>query len=124
MGSVSTKSINKTEVLSKRFEVYFDLHQINVNGQEADVIFRDELANAPIKYFMNTVETLSMLKNTHDLYIVTNGVLETQQRRIAKQKWEIGLKVCLYLSKLDIKTYARIFDFVLIKSVMTKELMQ
>jgi len=88
--------LSKTEVLSKRFEVYFDLHQINVNGEEADVIFRDELANAPIKYFMNTVKTLRMLKDTHDLYIVTNGVLETQERRIAKTKmgnWFKGVYV-------------------------------
>ncbi|WP_210133807.1 YjjG family noncanonical pyrimidine nucleotidase [Staphylococcus sp. GDY8P131P] len=76
--------LTKEEVLSKRFEAYFGLHHINVNGQEADVIFRDELASAPIKYFMNTVETLKALKDTHDMYIVTNGVLETQERRIGR----------------------------------------
>ncbi|MFG0933114.1 MULTISPECIES: YjjG family noncanonical pyrimidine nucleotidase [Staphylococcus] len=76
--------LTKDEVLSKRFEAYFDLHALKVNGVEADHIFRDELANAPIKYFPKTLETLEKLKEQHNLYIVTNGVLETQERRIGK----------------------------------------
>src|SRR5699024_4135051 len=43
--------LTKEEVLNKRFEAYFGLHHINVNGQEEHVIFRDDLARAPIKYF-------------------------------------------------------------------------
>ncbi|PTI39804.1 YjjG family noncanonical pyrimidine nucleotidase [Staphylococcus casei] len=78
------EKITKDEVLSKRFEAYFALHQIEVDGSEADYIFRDELANAPIKYFDHTLETLKRLKDNHNLYIVTNGVLETQERRIEK----------------------------------------
>lgn len=76
--------LTKDEVLSKRFEAYFKLHNLIVNGVEADYIFRDELANAPIKHFTNTIETLDRLKDNYDLYIVTNGVLETQERRIEK----------------------------------------
>ncbi|KRG09910.1 YjjG family noncanonical pyrimidine nucleotidase [Staphylococcus sp. NAM3COL9] len=79
--------LTKEEVLSKRFEVYFDLHEMIVDGKEADHIFRDELAKAPIKFFPHTVETLKHLKQNHDLYIVTNGVLETQTRRIEKAKF-------------------------------------
>ncbi len=71
-------------MLSKRFEAYFKLHDLVIDGAEADYIFRDELANAPIKHFTNTVETLNILKDDYDLYIVTNGVLETQERRIEK----------------------------------------
>ncbi|MGO2079057.1 MAG: HAD-IA family hydrolase, partial [Staphylococcus equorum] len=58
-----------------------------VDGKEADHIFRDELAKAPIKFFPDTVETLKYLKQNHDLYIVTNGVLETQERRIEKAQF-------------------------------------
>ncbi|MFQ3902377.1 YjjG family noncanonical pyrimidine nucleotidase [Staphylococcus sp. mip270_02] len=76
--------LTKDEVLSKRFEAYFKLHDLVIDGVEADFIFRDELANAPIKHFTNTVETLDILKDNYDLYIVTNGVLETQERRIEK----------------------------------------
>ncbi|MEP9851676.1 YjjG family noncanonical pyrimidine nucleotidase [Staphylococcus aureus] len=79
--------LTKEEVLSKRFEAYFDLHKMPVDGNEADFIFRDELANAPLKFFPHTVETLKHLKEEHDLYIVTNGVLETQERRIEKTKF-------------------------------------
>lgn len=76
--------LTKDEVLSKRFEAYFHLHQMKIDGKLADQIFRDELANAPIKHFDQTIETLKQLKEHHDLYIVTNGVLETQERRIEK----------------------------------------
>lgn len=78
--------LTKDEVLSKRFEAYFHLHQMKIDGKLADQIFRDELANAPIKHFDQTIETLDKLKDKHDLYIVTNGVLETQERRIEKTK--------------------------------------
>ena len=78
--------LTKDEVLSKRFEAYFHLHQMKIDGKLADQIFRDELANAPIKHFDQTIETLKQLKEHHDLYIVTNGVLETQERRIEKTK--------------------------------------
>ncbi|MCG7338726.1 YjjG family noncanonical pyrimidine nucleotidase [Staphylococcus sp. ACRSN] len=88
--------LTKSEVLSKRFEAYFDLQALKVNGEEADHVFRDELANAPIKYFPKTLETLEMMKEHHNLYIVTNGVLETQERRIDKTpfgKWFDGVFV-------------------------------
>jgi len=42
------------------------------------------LAKAPLKFFGNTIETINHLKDSHSLYIVTNGVTETQQRRIAQ----------------------------------------
>lgn len=78
------EGLTKEEVLSKRFEAYFALHKMNVNGAHADQVFRDALANAPLSYFEHTLTTLRQLSKVHDLYIVTNGVLETQEKRIAK----------------------------------------
>ena len=76
--------LTKDEFLSHRFINYFKDYRINVNGKEADERFRDELAKAPLKFFGNTIETINHLKDSHSLYIVTNGVTETQQRRIAQ----------------------------------------
>ncbi|GGI35172.1 YjjG family noncanonical pyrimidine nucleotidase [Staphylococcus capitis] len=76
--------LTKEQVLSHRFTNYFNDYHIKVDGKEADEIFRDELAKAPLKFFDQTIETINQLKNKHSLYIVTNGVTITQQRRIAQ----------------------------------------
>ncbi|SCS98204.1 YjjG family noncanonical pyrimidine nucleotidase [Staphylococcus caeli] len=105
--------LTKTEVLSQRFEVYFESHQLTVDGNEADQIFRNELANAPIKYFRNTKDTLAQLKTQHDLYIVTNGVLETQERRIAKTEIEQWFKDIFVSEQTGYqKPMPEFFDFV------------
>lgn len=75
--------LTKEQVLSHRFINYFNDYYIEVDGKEADEIFRDELAKAPLKFFDQTIETINQLKDKHSLYIVTNGVTITQQRRIA-----------------------------------------
>ena len=76
--------LTKEQVLSHRFINYFNDYYIEVDGKEADEIFRDELAKAPLKFFDQTIETINQLKDKHSLYIVTNGVTITQQRRIAQ----------------------------------------
>lgn len=76
--------LTKEQVLSQRFINYFNDYQIEVVGEEADEIYRDELAKAPLKFFNYTIETINQLKENHSLYIVTNGVTVTQQRRIAQ----------------------------------------
>lgn len=76
--------LTKEQVLSHRFINYFKDYQIEVNGKEADEIFRDELAKAPLKFFDHTIQTIEQLQHNHCLYIVTNGVTITQQRRIAQ----------------------------------------
>lgn len=42
------------------------------------------MAKAPLKYFDTTLETLDRLSQMCELYIVTNGVTDTQNRRIAQ----------------------------------------
>ncbi|MBO1198582.1 YjjG family noncanonical pyrimidine nucleotidase [Staphylococcus simiae] len=72
----------KEQILSRRFEMYFNHHNMKVDGREVDFLYREGLAKANIKYFDNTLETIAELSNNHKLYIVTNGVTETQQRRL------------------------------------------
>lgn len=47
---------------------------MEVDGHRADVLFRNGLAEAKVKYFDRTLETIVELSKRHDLYIVTNGV--------------------------------------------------
>ncbi|MBE5663196.1 noncanonical pyrimidine nucleotidase, YjjG family [Staphylococcus sp. SS60] len=74
--------LTKAEVLSQRFVNYFKRHQMEIDGHRADVLFRNGLAEAKIKYFDKTLETIIELSENHNLYIVTNGVTETQKRRL------------------------------------------
>lgn len=80
--------LSKDEVLTQRFKCFFESYNLNIDGYKADYIFRDELANAPLTYFEHTLNTLQDLSKKFDLYIVTNGVLETQQRRIDKSQFK------------------------------------
>ncbi|HBC4713829.1 TPA: YjjG family noncanonical pyrimidine nucleotidase [Staphylococcus aureus] len=74
--------LTKSEVLSERFVNYFKHHQMEVDGHRADVLFRNGLAESKVKYFDQTLETIVELSKRHNLYIVTNGVTETQKRRL------------------------------------------
>ncbi len=80
--------LTKDEVLSHRFIEYFNHYGIEVDGKQADVTFRDELAKAPIKHFDSTLETIDRLAQNNKLYIVTNGVTDTQKRRIAQLQFK------------------------------------
>lgn len=80
--------LTKDEVLSHRFIEYFNHYGIEVDGIQADVTFRDELAKAPIKHFDSTLETIDRLAQNNKLYIVTNGVTDTQKRRIAQLQFK------------------------------------
>lgn len=73
--------LTKDEVLSHRFIEYFNHYGIEVDGKQADVTFRDELAKAPIKHFDSTLETIDRLAQNNKLYIVTNGVTDTQKKK-------------------------------------------
>lgn len=76
--------LTKEEVLTERFINYFKRFGLTVNGREADIIFRDGLATAPVKYFPETLETIQYLTQHAKVYIVTNGVEDTQLRRLAQ----------------------------------------
>ncbi|PCF42055.1 YjjG family noncanonical pyrimidine nucleotidase [Staphylococcus delphini] len=76
--------ITKAEVLRHRFIATFETYGMTVNGQEADIVFRDGLACAPIKWLAGIMPMLEALHSQYALAIVTNGVTDTQERRIAQ----------------------------------------
>lgn len=76
--------ITKAEVLSHRFIETFETYGMAVNGQEADIVFRDGLARAPIKWLAGMTQMLKRLHSQYALAIVTNGVTDTQERRMAQ----------------------------------------
>lgn len=76
--------ITKAEVLRHRFIATFETYGMTVNGQEADIVFRDGLARAPIKWLAGIMPMLEALHSQYALAIVTNGVTDTQERRIAQ----------------------------------------
>lgn len=77
--------LSKEEVLSQRFEVYFDQRGIDVDGKDADEVFRAGLAIAPPQFRKaDIVTTLKQLAEQNELYIVTNGVGVTQRDRIVR----------------------------------------
>ena len=76
--------ITKRDVLSHRFIETFKHYGMDIDGHQADVTFRDGLATAPIKWLEGVEVALDYLKSKYSLAIVTNGVTDTQKRRIAQ----------------------------------------
>ena len=75
-----------------------------MDGKQADVTFRDELAKAPIKHFDSTLETIDRLAQNNELYIVTNGVTDTQKDVSHNYNLKTHLMVYLYQRKRVIKS--------------------
>ncbi|MBQ7797466.1 MAG: YjjG family noncanonical pyrimidine nucleotidase [Lachnospiraceae bacterium] len=75
--------ITRDQVLSLRFEEYFGDFGIQVNGAKVDDLYRQYL-NASAVLIDGAIDLLEYLKGKYPLYIVTNGVAETQYNRLAK----------------------------------------
>lgn len=76
--------LTRQEVLSHRFVATFKAHNLGVDGVEADITFREGLVQAPIKYLPGVEEVVDQLGDERLLAIVTNGVENTQKRRLQK----------------------------------------
>lgn len=74
--------ITREQVLGLRFEAFFDGFGIQVNGTEVDGLYRKTL-NESAFVLDGAAELLEQLKEKYDLYLVTNGVAETQYKRLA-----------------------------------------
>lgn len=71
----------KKDILSARFEQFFDTLDLPVNGEFCDTFYRDKLASGD-QLFPNTLPVIKHFSNTHQLAIVTNGVAQTQLARL------------------------------------------
>lgn len=75
--------ITRERLLGQRFEEFFGEFGVQVNGDEVDALYRQCL-NASAVLIDGAIELLESVKGKYPLYIVTNGVAETQYTRLAK----------------------------------------
>lgn len=73
----------KSEILKRRFNDFFKLFGIDVDGKSCDEIYRSYLTDE-VFLVDNAVYVLDELIKDHDLYIVSNGVKKTQHIRMEK----------------------------------------
>lgn len=73
--------IERNKLLSQRFEDFFGIHGQIVDGTEMDHRFRSHLEEG-LFLIEGCVELLDELKQSFELYTVTNGVSKTQYRRL------------------------------------------
>lgn len=79
--------ISREEVLTGRFKRFFSLHDCPVDVREAEEFYRVRLGQG---FFLldGAIEILTYLKKRYELYIVTNGVAETQHLRLRESGLE------------------------------------
>ena len=77
----------RDEILGLRFEDFFGSFGITVDGREVDRLYR-ETRDTSSDLIEGAEEILTYLKEKYKLYIVTNGVATTQNRRLG----DSGLK--------------------------------
>lgn len=75
--------VTRDQVLSLRFEEFFGDFGIQVNGMETDGLYREYLNDCAI-LIEGAIEALEYLKEKYQLYIITNGVAQTQYHRLEK----------------------------------------
>ncbi|MCH5462351.1 noncanonical pyrimidine nucleotidase, YjjG family [Lactobacillus sp. LC28-10] len=80
--------ISKSKLLVKRFTTLFDHLGISgIDGQKMEELYRDYLGEGH-QPMPQAPEVLSDLCQSHDLYVVTNGVAKTQQRRLSEAHFD------------------------------------
>lgn len=76
--------ITKEDVLKLRHERFFSTLGFEVDGHEVDNLYRSNIAEYGTRLFDGALDLLHSLSHHHDLYIITNGVKETQEARLLK----------------------------------------
>ena len=79
--------LTRAETLRLRFEDFFGSFGISVDGDEVNSLFQDALAESH-DLIEGAEEILTYLKEKYKLYVITNGVATTQNRRLG----DSGLK--------------------------------
>ncbi len=75
--------ISRDRLLGQRFEEFFGEFGVTVDGAATDDLYRKYL-NASAVLMDGAIELLEALKGRCPMYLVTNGVAETQYHRLAK----------------------------------------
>lgn len=79
-------NIERNEVLTRRFEEFFSIFNIKVNGQEVEDFFRKFL-NSNAQLIPGAINLLQELKKRDKLiYTASNGVYSTQIQRMKSSK--------------------------------------
>lgn len=73
--------LSRQELLDTRFSLFFDTVGKKVNGPETEARYRHYL-NQGHKLIENGLDVVKRLSKTKELYVVTNGVSETQHQRL------------------------------------------
>lgn len=73
--------LTKEVLIAKRFETFFALHELAVDGKEADAKFRSYLEQSH-HLIAGSIPLLEALVPQYRLYATTNGVAQTQYRRL------------------------------------------
>lgn len=73
--------MDRADVLTLRFERFFERHGMKVIGQEVEDFYRGFLEKG-IDLILGAMEVCEYLNKKYDLYIVTNGVAGTQYLRL------------------------------------------
>lgn len=75
--------MEREQVLTGRFERFFKAHGRDVDGQEAENFYRIHLGKGT--YLIDgAIELCQYLKPRYELYVVTNGIADTQRVRLKK----------------------------------------
>ncbi len=75
--------LTRDQVLAQRFEEFFGDFGVSVDGAKVDDMYRMHL-NQSAELIDGAIELLEYLKGKYPLYVVSNGVAETQYHRLAK----------------------------------------
>lgn len=71
----------REQILTERFEEYFAAYGVLVDGGETDRMYREYINNSAV-LVDGAIVLLDSLKGRYPLYIITNGVAQTQYKRL------------------------------------------
>lgn len=83
--------IVRDAIMESRFRLFFERLGKEVDGQEAEELYRRQLDASAVK-IEGAQELLDYLAPKYELYIVTNGVSKTQYQRLAKSGFDRYMK--------------------------------
>ena len=79
-----TSKIEKSRLLVERFTEFFStLNRFDINAEQINIDYFDILANVPFE-LDGAYEFLEEVSKKYEIYIITNGAVQVQSRRLSK----------------------------------------